>query len=159
MVKTNGIVLKNIYPVSPYYKGEKLMSHYYSMIKSAHVGLAYATVILFFLRGLGRLLKNKSTFAYFNHPRLNSLSYLVDTCLLLLGVTLLFTLHMPPFSAAWLVNKWIFIVGYIFLGVMAFKNSVAIKKRWIYFGLALFLWLCIYQIARLHQPISALVGF
>lgn len=127
------------------------MAEYYLWIKQTHVGLAFCTLLLFMLRGLYRLLSPRVERSG-KLQAADRMSYAIDTCLLLLGVTLIFVLQLNPFTVAWLGSKLVFLALYIALGVLAFRERTAKPIRWASLALAMGCWLMMYATARAHLP-------
>lgn len=128
------------------------MLEHYLMIKNAHIGVAYTTVLLFLLRGLYRLVWQQAA-----NPLVKKVtdraSYLVDTLLLMLAFALLFVLKLNPLTTPWLASKLMWLLVYVGLGVMAFRQGLPLAARWLCFLLALGCWWLMYQTARQHAAI------
>jgi uncharacterized membrane protein SirB2 len=78
--------------------------------------------------------------------------HVIDTLLLVSAVLLMLTLQQYPFVHAWLTEKFLAVLAYIALGVMAFKGRTA-AIRWICFLGALG-WLgLILRVAMTKQPV------
>ena len=78
--------------------------------------------------------------------------HVIDTLLLLSAVLLMITLQQYPFVHAWLTEKFLAVLAYIALGVMAFKGRTA-AIRWICFLGALG-WLgLVLRVAMTKQPV------
>lgn len=125
-----------------------MLEHYW-LIKNAHIGMAYTTVLLFVLRGLYRLLWQERANALLRKLT-DRLSYVVDTLLLSLAILLLFMLGLNPLAIAWVGSKLVWLLIYIGLGVAAFRRGLALPWRWLAFALAIGCWWMMYQTARLH---------
>lgn len=128
------------------------MAEHYIWIKQFHIGMAYSTVLLFFGRGLYRLLWRERVHAGIKKG-FDRLSYLVDSLLLLMGVGLLFILQLNPLTVAWLGSKLVLLLVYIGLGVLAFRERLPMTVRWLCFALALLCWLLMFKTARFHLPL------
>ncbi len=128
------------------------MAEYYLWIKNVHIGMAYTTGLLFLLRGLYRLLWRERMHLGLKKS-VDRLSYLVDTLLLAMGISLLFILKLNPVTTAWVASKLVLLIVYVGLGVFAFRQRLSLAGRWSCFALALVCWLLMYQTARLHLPI------
>ena len=75
--------------------------------------------------------------------------HVVDTLLLLSGISLIFITHFYPFSpqGTWLTEKLFGVIIYIALGFVALsKRPVSQKTRWLAFILAL---ACLYLVLKL----------
>ncbi len=78
--------------------------------------------------------------------------HVIDTLLLLSAVMLMLTLQQDPFVNPWLTEKFLAVLAYIALGVMAFKGRTA-PIRWICFLGALG-WLgLVLRVAITKQPV------
>ena len=78
--------------------------------------------------------------------------HVIDTLLLVSAVLLMLTLQQYPFVHAWLTEKFLAVLAYIGLGVMAFKGRTA-AIRWICFLGALG-WLgLVLRVAMTKQPV------
>ncbi|MCS4308146.1 MAG: invasion protein [Gammaproteobacteria bacterium HGW-Gammaproteobacteria-15] len=78
--------------------------------------------------------------------------HVIDTLLLVSAVLLMLTLQQYPFVHAWLTEKFLAVLAYIALGVMAFKGRTA-AIRWICFLGALG-WLgLVLRVAMTKQPV------
>jgi uncharacterized membrane protein SirB2 len=78
--------------------------------------------------------------------------HVIDTLLLVSAVLLMMTLQQYPFVHAWLTEKFLAVLAYIGLGVMAFKGRTA-AIRWICFLGALG-WLgLVLRVAMTKQPV------
>lgn len=126
-----------------------MLEHYW-MIKNAHVGMTYTTILLFVLRGLYRLLWQQRVNPLWKKYT-DRLSYLVDSLLLAFAIMLLFMLGLNPLNTAWVGSKLIWLLVYIALGVVAFRQAHNLVLRWLAFVLATGCWWMMYQTARLHM--------
>lgn len=78
--------------------------------------------------------------------------HVIDTLLLLSAVMLMLTIHQYPFVHTWLTEKFLAVLAYIALGVMAFRGRTAVI-RWICFLGALG-WLgLVIRVAITKQPV------
>ncbi|MDX3773845.1 SirB2 family protein [Chromatiaceae bacterium AAb-1] len=83
--------------------------------------------------------------------------HVIDTLLLLTAVLLMFTIKQYPFASPWLTEKFLAVIAYIALGVMAFRGRTPLI-RWVCFLGALG-WLgLIVRVALSKQPVF-LAGF
>ena len=76
-----------------------MFAEHYLLIKNIHMGLALLSGSLFVMRGLWVLLASRATDW---QKKVNRLSYMIDSCLLLAAFLLLMILDYAPLSAAWL---------------------------------------------------------
>jgi uncharacterized membrane protein SirB2 len=91
------------------------------MIRSLHVALAYVTVIGFVLRALLRF----SQSPLLEQKWLRIAPHVIDTLLLLAGITLAVQLAISPLEQGWLAAKIVGLVIYIGFGVMTMRATTA----------------------------------
>lgn len=128
------------------------MIEFYPQIKSAHIGLAFASGALFALRGAGVL-------GGWRWPMTWPLrwgSYAIDTALLTAALMLLTILPWGLFANGWLVVKLALLVVYIVLGTFALRRARQRRVRAICYVAALATYLWVVSIARTHQPLGLL---
>lgn len=101
----------------------------YLMLKHLHMTLALLTFISFFVRGI---------WMWRGSPCLQKklvkiLPHVIDTLLLITGVSVAVYLGFKPSEHPWLMSKMLALVVYIGLGVVAFKHrSAGVRKSaWI----------------------------
>ncbi|HEX5340119.1 MAG TPA: SirB2 family protein [Gammaproteobacteria bacterium] len=128
----------------------------YLDVKHAHILFAALSIGLFVLRGGFTVLASKPL----AHRVWKILPHIVDTVLLALGVWLATMLRLNPLHVAWLGVKLLLVLGYIVLGVLAFRLE---RPRWLrvtLFCAAVLLFAFIVSIALLHNPrgVFALLG-
>ena len=129
---------------------------FYFDAKLAHVVFAGLSIFLFVLRGAFTLVAARPL----THRVWKILPHVVDTLLLALGMWLAIMLRLNPLHVTWLGVKLLCVIGYIVLGVLAFRLR---RPRWLklgLFGAAILLFAFIVSIAILHDPrgIFALAG-
>lgn len=90
------------------------------MLKTLHIIFVTASFTLFFLRGIWNL--NGS--AIMQRRWVKIVPHVVDTLLLIIALTLAFTIHQFPFVNAWLTAKIMGLLLYVGLGFVALSNSV-----------------------------------
>ena len=133
------------------------MITFYPDIKLVHIASALTSGGLFALRALAML-------AGMRWPRLAAvryLSYTIDTVLLTAAMMLL-TIIAKNFPAGFFGNGWLwvklgFLLGYIGLGIAAFRPKLATAKRALLVAAALLCFAQIYGIARTHHPLGWLL--
>lgn len=120
----------------------------YLMLKHLHMTLALLTFISFFVRGI---------WMWRGSPCLQKklvkiLPHIIDTFLLITGVTVAVYLGFKPSEHPWLMSKMVALVVYIGLGVVAFKHrSPAVRKSaWI---AALLVFIYIVSVAISKNPL------
>ena len=128
-----------------------MLAEHYLLIKNIHIGLALLSGSLFVARGLWALLAGSGA------PwqrRVNRISYMVDTGLLLAALLLLIIFSFAPLSAAWLQAKLLLLVLYVVFGALAFRDKYTLSMRWLAYLAALLCFAGMYYSARLHQPFA-----
>ena len=128
----------------------------YAEVKLAHMIFAAGSIGLFALRGALTVLAARPL----KHPIWKVLPHIVDTLLLTMGIWLAVMLRLNPFQVTWLGVKILCVIGYIILGVLAFRLQ---RPRWLRLGVftaAILMFSFIVSIAVLQDPrgVFALVG-
>jgi uncharacterized membrane protein SirB2 len=94
------------------------------LVKHLHVALAYITVVGFVARGALALVDSPLRSATW----IRITPHVVDTLLLICGITLAVQLSLSPLANPWLSAKLVALVVYIGFGVMAMRaNSVRLR--------------------------------
>lgn len=132
-----------------------MFAEHYLLVKNIHIGLVLLSGSLFVLRGLWVLLIGTGIAL---QKKVNRLSYVIDTGLLLAALLLLMILNYAPLSAAWLQAKLLLLVLYVVFGVFAFRNKYRMGVRWLAYAAALLCFAGMYYSARLHQPFAGLLS-
>ena len=132
-----------------------MFAEHYVLVKNIHISLVLLSGSLFVLRGLWVLLAGSGAEL---QKKVNRVSYVIDTCLLLAALLLLIILDFAPLSAAWLQVKLVLLVLYVVLGVFAFRNKYSMPVRWLAYAAALLCFAGMYYSARLHQPLAGLLS-
>ncbi|HZJ91800.1 MAG TPA: SirB2 family protein [Thiopseudomonas sp.] len=130
-----------------------MFAEHYLVIKHIHISLALLSGALFVLRGIRVLAVSGQTAL---QRRINRLSYIVDSGLLLAALLLLVSLDFAPLAAAWLQVKLLLLVLYVLFGVLAFRVKYTMPVRYLAFVAALICYAGMYYSARLHQPLAGL---
>lgn len=86
------------------------------MLKLFHIALAYVTVIGFVVRGIWALTDSPLR----KQRWVRIAPHVIDTLLLTLGVLLVFSLSLSPFSG-WLAAKLLGLLAYIGFGVLTMR--------------------------------------
>ena len=131
------------------------MIEFYPQIKWVHVTAVIASGGLFALRGAGTLAG--ATWPMF--APLRYLSYTIDTVLLTAALMLVTVLHQYPFVHAWLTVKVSLLVVYILLGSYALKRGRTRAARAWCFAAAIFVYVFIASVARVHHPLGVFAGY
>lgn len=87
------------------------------LLKNLHVTLAISSVSLFLVRFIAR----EMAAACVNWRLFKVLPHVIDTLLLVSGVSLAILYRLSPLEAHWLLAKLVLLVGYIMLGLGAMK--------------------------------------
>jgi uncharacterized membrane protein SirB2 len=124
------------------------MLEWYPEIKLVHVTAAIVSGTLFVLRGAA---VNWSGSWGMIAP-IRYLSYSIDIVLLTAALMLLAILPSAVYSNGWLWLKLALLVAYIGLGTLALRRGRTIRSRRGYFIAAMAVYLCVYFIARTHDP-------
>ncbi|MDX8380257.1 MAG: SirB2 family protein [Gallionella sp.] len=122
---------------------------YYHLL-DIHIFLVISTYTLFFLRGIWSF--NDS--AMMQNRWIKTAPHVVDTFLLVIGLTLAFTLHQYPFVDAWLTAKMIGLLLYVGLGFIALNKGINKKIRvlaWL-FAQMVFAYIVLVAITRNPLP-------
>ena len=131
--------------------GRKLvMFEFYPEIKLLHVIAAIASGSLFLFRGA--VVNWGSNWGMIAPIRY--LSYAIDIVLLTAALLLLAILPSAVYSNGWLWLKLALIVAYIGLGTLALKRGRTVAIKRVSFVAAIVAYLCIYVIARTHDPLG-----
>ncbi|MCH7893250.1 MAG: SirB2 family protein [Proteobacteria bacterium] len=103
------------------------------LLKNVHVVCVGASLAGFLLRGYWALRLDPRL----HHRMTRLLPHIVDTCLLLSALGMLFILRLNPLATAWLSAKIIALVAYILLGAMALKYAPGRRSQVTAFVLAI----------------------
>lgn len=120
----------------------------YADVRATHIAFAIISIALFMLRGGFSVLIEKPL----THRAWKVMPHIVDTLLLSLGIWLAVMLRLNPLHVSWLGVKLLCVLGYIVLGVLAFRMQ---RPRWLRIALfivAILLFGFIVSIALLHSP-------
>ena len=89
----------------------------YTILKTIHLCCAFATYVLFFVRGFW-LINNSRQLSL---PGIGVIPHVVDSILLLSAIGLVVLTNQYPGEQTWLNAKLIALVVYILLGISAFR--------------------------------------
>ena len=124
----------------------------WALLKQVHVLLAVLTACSFCLRGywmLGRSPKLRA-------PWTRRLPHVVDTLLLLTGLTMAVGLAISPLAHPWLAAKLVAIVIYVVVGSVALKRGRTYRQQVLALGLSLLVLLYVFAAALTHDPLVGL---
>ena len=126
------------------------MLEFYPEIKAVHVTAAIASGALFLLRGA--VAGRGGSWGMIAPVRY--LSYTIDIVLLTAAISLLAILPSAVYGNGWLWAKLALLVAYIGLGTLALKRGRTPGVRRGSFVAAIAIYLCMYVIARTHEPLG-----
>jgi uncharacterized membrane protein SirB2 len=121
----------------------------YPAVKFIHISLVSCSGVLFAARGAALWMGH-------GWPMRRSyrvLSQIIDTLLLLAGVTLWLMLHLNPVRDAWLGTKLLLLFVYIAAGTFAMKSNTRLVRGASY-GCAIAVYLFIASVAVTHNPLG-----
>jgi uncharacterized membrane protein SirB2 len=119
-------------------------------VQHAHLVLVMLSGALFTLRGLGVLAGAR----WPQHPVLRIGSVIIDTLLLVAGVTLWSLLQLHPLRETWLGAKLLLLVLYIVLGSWALKRARTTAGRATSFVAALTVFATMVSIGWTRHPLG-----
>ena len=128
------------------------MIEYYPQVKQVHVVAVIASGSLFLLRGIAVQAGMRWAMA----APVRYLSYSIDIVLLMAALMLLAVLPAVVFANGWLWLKLVLLVVYVGLGTFALKRGRTPAVRFACLLGALVVFLCMYMIARTHDPLGPL---
>lgn len=96
------------------------------LIKAIHLAAVVLTIAGFIVRGI-LLMRNS---AWMQTIWVKKLPHLVDTVLLLSGITLAWMTHQNPLEQPWLATKLLALLLYIGAGLVAFRFAQTKRARW-----------------------------
>lgn len=120
----------------------------YPEIRTVHIAAVLTSGALFALRGVGLMLGAK----WPQFMPVRYLTYTVDTILLTAALMLMTIIRQYPLVHAWLTVKVVLLVVYIVVGAMAFRSGRSTRSRFIFWFLAILIYLFIISVARAHHP-------
>lgn len=88
-------------------------------LKNIHITLALLSITLFVLRYAGKRLEA----AFVSWQSVRIFPHIIDTLLLISGISLAWLYRLSPLAASWLLIKLILIVVYIILGILAMRSE------------------------------------
>ena len=111
------------------------------MIKSIHLIFVLASIISF----SGRMTLSAFKPEWLQNKILKIAPHIIDTILLLSGITLVIQGNWLDGDYGWILSKFVLLLGYIAFGVMAMRSNGI--KRWIAFATAIAFYIFIFIIA------------
>jgi len=122
----------------------------YSIVKSTHITLVIISVTLFALRGAATLLEARWPL----NAGVRLASVIIDSFLLLAGLSLWALLGMNLTGQNWLAVKLLLLPVYVVLGSFALKRARSRAARALFFVLALATVAWMASIAVHHHPLG-----
>ncbi|WP_198246545.1 SirB2 family protein [methane-oxidizing endosymbiont of Gigantopelta aegis] len=111
------------------------------MLKSIHLFF----VVLSFVSFSGRMGLSQFKSEWLQQKWLKIAPHIIDTCLLLSGVALVFYGQWLDKEYGWIISKLIILTVYVILGIIAMRSQGA--KRWLVFLAAIACYISIFVIA------------
>ena len=115
------------------------------IVKTVHVLSAYITGLGFLIRGVLAL----SHSAILSKRALKILPHIIDTVLLISGLTMMFTWAMWPSDNVWLLAKLIALLFYILFGLVMLRWGSTARNRWLGFAGGVLVYL--YMVGAAHS--------
>ncbi len=122
----------------------------YPTIKTLHITLVSASVSLFVIRWLGVL--NRAAWPLRAGARWASV--VIDSALLLAGMTLWHVLHLRLLDTPWLATKLLLLPVYVVLGSFALKRAPTLRRKAVFGALALLVVGWMITVALHHHPLG-----
>ena len=122
-------------------------------IKLFHIAFAVVSIFGFLVRGIWMLAES---------PRLQQrwvrvAPHIVDTLLLLSGLSMAIMFRISPMSQAWFGVKLLGVVAYIVIGSIALKRGRTHLTRGIAFVVAIAIFVYVAAVARTRDPLLLLL--
>jgi uncharacterized membrane protein SirB2 len=127
----------------------------YGVIKLIHQSALTLSILGFLARGLGMLADSD----WVRDRAARTLPHIVDTILLISGVTLAWQLRLSPTAAPWLAAKLVGLVVYIGLGMVALRRGRTKRQRTVAWIAALVTFGYIVSVALTKDPLGFLALF
>lgn len=125
------------------------MSEHYLLIKHLHITAAYCSLAFFILRAAWSVAEDQRL----KSTCVRVTPHLLDTLLLLLGVSMAVFLQLWPLPD-WLSAKLVALLLYIFLGTLAIKRGPTPPIRAAAACLAVLVFIYMLGAAHQHHPLS-----
>lgn len=124
----------------------------YGVLKLIHQTAVALSFVGFLARGLGMLADSD----WIRERVARTLPHIVDTILLLSGVTLAWQLRLSPTASPWLAAKLLGLVVYIGLGMIALRRGRTKRQRTVAWIAALVTFGYIVSVALTRDPLGFL---
>ncbi|MDM8558819.1 SirB2 family protein [Candidatus Parabeggiatoa sp. HSG14] len=124
----------------------------YLIIKNIHISCVILTFISFSTRGIWMIQESHWLHKWW----VKVLPHIIDTLLLVSGITLVIILHQYPGTQNWLTAKLLALLVYIIVGSIALKRGKTKTIRVVAFGGALmaFFYLVMVALNRTANPLA-----
>lgn len=96
----------------------------YMIVKHTHLLMIALSVSFFMIRLVGHRLRA----GFIQTKTMRVLPHLVDTCLIVSGLTLCVVVHQYPIQSPWLTEKILALLGYIVLAVVSIRS----QRSWLF---------------------------
>ena len=124
----------------------------YQVVKWIHESAVALSLLGFLARGIGMLTEA----AWVRHRATRTWPHVVDTILLLSGVTLAWMLRLSPLDAPWFAAKLAGLVAYIGLGTVALRAGRTKRQRTVAWIAALTMFGYVASVALTKDPLGLL---
>lgn len=105
----------------------------YLLIRNLHTLAALLTISGFILRGYWMVTGSDRL----THRITRTVPHIVDTIFLLSGIAMLLMLSLNPLTQSWLLAKFVGLIAYILLGIVAIRRGSTMQTRKVAFVAAL----------------------
>ena len=122
----------------------------YGLLKSIHVICAAITITGFVLRGFWMLVDSP----LLRHKLTRIAPHIVDTLFLLSGIFMLVIAAMNPLTQPWLLAKFIALIAYILLGMVAIRRGKTKNVRAVAFVSAIAVFGYVIGVGMARSPAS-----
>ena len=122
----------------------------YLLLKNIHVVCAVATIAGFMLRGVWMLMESP----LLQHKLTRIAPHVVDTLFLLSGIFMLVIAAMNPFTQPWLLAKFVALIAYIVLGMIAIRRGRTKSIRAVAFVAAIAVFGYVIGVGMARSPVS-----
>ena len=126
----------------------------YGLLKSIHVICAAITITGFVLRGFWMLTESP----LLTHRLTRIAPHVVDTLFLLSGIFMLVIAAMNPFTQPWLLAKFVALIAYILLGMVAIRRGRTKNIRAVTFVSAIAVFGYVIGVGMARSPASWLAS-
>ncbi len=124
------------------------MNDFYSLIKIIHISTVSFTGFYFIIRGLSQF----NHYQWYRKRWARRISQYNDAVLLLSGISMAVIIEQYPFVNSWLTAKFILLIVYILLGMLAFYWLRNKKQKMIAWSFALLVYSYIIGVAINKNP-------